>query len=98
MSGPGAGQVIMTVKTVASGVNKSSQGFHFIVIPILDGAEGESRRYFFPNYQNGTFVTLLVEGLKQGRSYRFSVAAANIFGVSLPTLSTAISSGEGMRR
>ena len=44
------------------------------------------------------FVTLLVEGLKQGRSYKFSVAAANIFGVSLPTLSTAISSGVGVRR
>ena len=92
MSGPGTGQVTMIVKTASSG---TSQGFHFTVTPVLDGAERESRKYFFPGYQNGTFVTILVEGLKQGQSYQFSVAVANSFGASLPTLSVVISAGVG---
>ena len=95
ISGPSAGQVTMTVKTTISGINTSSEGFHFIVTPILNGNEEESRKYSFPNYQNGTFVMILVEGLKPGRNYQFSVTAANVFGSSLPTLSNIISAGIG---
>ena len=95
ISGPSAGQVTMTVKSTISGINKSSEGLHFIVTPILNGNEEESRTYSFPNYQNRTFVMILVEELKPGRNYQFSVTAANVFGSSFPTLSTIISAGIG---
>ena len=97
ISGPSAGQVTMTVKSTFLGINKSSEGFHFIVIPILsNGNEEESRKYSFPNYENSTFVMILVEGLKPGRNCQFSVTVANVFGSSLPTFSTIISAGIGL--
>lgn len=96
MSGPSAGQVTITVKTTISGIRKSSQELHFIVTPILDGTEEESRKYFFPDYQNGTFVTIVIEELRPGRNYQFSVSAATVFEESFPTLSTEISAGTGL--
>ena len=38
---------------------------------------------------------ILVEGLKPGQNYKFSMSAANVFGLSFPTLSTVISAGIG---
>ena len=98
ISGPGVGQITITVKFITLGINKSSEGFHFIVTPFLvDGTEeADSRKYFFPNYQSGTFVTIVVEGLMPEENYQFSVSAANMFGSSLPTLSAIISAGIGL--
>ena len=35
--GPGNGEVTLQIKTLASGVNNSAHGFHFLIAPVLDG-------------------------------------------------------------
>ena len=81
------------IKTVASGLAGPSQVFWFVITPILDGVEGDSLPYFFLNYQSGTFETITVSGLKQGKSHTFNATANNMFGASEPATSAAIIAG-----
>ena len=90
MSGPNTGEVVVMIKTVASGVNSSQHRFHFILTPIAGGIKEEEIDFPFPDYQSGQFVTVMVQGLQQGKNYIFRGVAANIFGRSEPAYSTSI--------
>ena len=84
------------VKTVASGLDDPSQVFWFVVTPYTDSTEGETIPHLIPNYQSGTFVTIIVRNLEQGESYRFNATATNTFGVSEVSTSNFITAGVGV--
>lgn len=90
MSGPNTGEVAVTIKTVASGVNSSQHQFRFIITPIVDGIDSEKIDFPFPDYQSGQFETLVIRGLQPGKIYIFSGVAANIFGRSESVYSPSI--------
>ena len=94
--GPGAGEVTVTIKTVASGVEDTSQVFWFVITPHTDTTEGNTVPHFIPNYQSGTFETIIVGGLEQGEEYRFNATAANMFGASQVATSNFITAGIGI--
>lgn len=94
LSGPGAGDVTIEIKTIASGVNNPSQGFRFIITPLLDYDILERVEFAFPDYQSGMFESVTVVGLKEGESYSFSAIAMNIYGTSGVTNSVSVSTSK----
>ena len=85
ITGPDAGQITIRVKTIASGasgVSSPDQGFCFLITPVLDGRRQDQRRFDFPEYVSGEFVSIIVGGLEKGRSYTFNAMATNVFGSS----------------
>ena len=92
-SGPGAGEVTLEVKTVASGVDNPSQGFRFIITPVLDGEVLDPIPFDSFEYQSGTFESITVSGLEPGRTYSFSATAMNTFGTSSSTNSPSVPAG-----
>ena len=94
ISGPSVGQVTLQIKTAASGINSSLQGFQFIVTPVLDGQNLSSIQYAFPDYQSGVFTPVSVSGLEEGKAYTFCVTAVNIFGTSKVTKSSSVFAGQ----
>ena len=95
LPGPGAGEVTVTIKTVASGVEDPSQVFWFVITPYTDTTEGETVPHLIPNYQSGTFESMIVSGLEQGERYRFNATAVNMFGASQVVTSNFITAGIG---
>ena len=93
LSGPNVGDVTMMINTRTSGIDGTFQLFGFFVFPILDGTEGDSIPYLFPNYQSGTFETIVVSGLEEGESYMFNATAINMFGNSEAITSDFVLSG-----
>ena len=91
MSIPNSMDVTMMIRTVSSGVNDTHQQFGFIITPIVNGVRGDDRIFPIPNYQNGHFETVVLDGLEEGGSYIFSAEAMNIFGRSEPVYSSSIS-------
>ena len=87
------GEVTITIRTVASGVNDPHHQFRFIIAPIADGVKGHEIEYPFPGYQSGHFETVIIERLEQGESYIFSAIATNAFGNSEPAYSASIFAG-----
>ena len=85
--GPGAGEITVLIKTIASGVSSPGHRFRFLIIPILNCTSQDQRQFDFPDYVSGEFVSIVVSGLEQGRSYTFSATATNIFGSSVPASS-----------
>ena len=49
-SGPGTGEVTITIKTMASGLNDPSQVFWFVITPYTDSTEGETIPHLIRNY------------------------------------------------
>ena len=92
-SGPGAGQVTVEIRTVASGVDNPEQDFQFVITPDLGGVNQDSRSFPRPTYESGQYITLTVDGLKQGSMYTFSATATNIFGTSESANSRPVSVG-----
>ena len=92
-SGPGAGQVTVEIRTVASGVNNPVQGFQFVITPVLDGVNQDSRSFPRPIYDSSQYIALTIDGLKQGSVYTFSATATNIFGTSESANSRPVSVG-----
>lgn len=90
MSGPNPGEVTIMIRTVASGINDTEQGFRFIVAPVIGGVKGSEIAFPFPDYQSGQFETVIIENLEQGKSYIFYAVAANIFARSEPAYSPSI--------
>ena len=90
MSGPNPGEVVLMIKTVASGTNDTRQLFHFSIAPMVDGIKGSETVFPIPDYQSGHYETVTMEGLEQGRSYVFFAVAANIYGRSEPSYSSSI--------
>ena len=95
ISGPGAGEVTVMIKTVASGVEDPSQVFWFVITPYTDTTEGETVPHLIPYYQSGTFATILVSRLEHGERYRFNATAANTFGTSRVVTSNSVTAGFG---
>ena len=95
-SGPGAGEVTLMIKTAASGIEDPSQVFWFVITAYTDTTEGESIPHLIPNYQSGTFATIIVSGLEPRERYRFNATAANMFGASEMATSNSITAGIGM--
>ena len=93
-SGPNPGEITIQIKTIASGVDRSSQGFQFNIIPVRDGVEGNVREFPRGNYQSGEFETLVVRDLKQGQSYTFSATAMNFYGTSEVQNSAFVTAGK----
>ena len=88
LTGPGAGEVTLLIKTEYSGVNRATQEFQFVIVPVLDGEELDYiRRVSFdrPNYVSGASESLSVSGLISEQSYTFRATAVNIYGTSGPT-------------
>ena len=93
-AGPDPGQVTIQIKTVASGLSdRDARGFEFILIPILDGVPGNELRFPRPDYQSGTFETILVSNLSPGESYTFIATVVNFFGISSPANSAPVNAG-----
>ena len=81
--GPNAGEIAITLKTSASGIDgQFSEVFWFVITPIHEGIEGESVFHLSLNYQSDTFETVFINGLKEGESYIFSATATNKYGSS----------------
>ena len=78
----GSGELIIQVKTVASGVNSPVQGFSFRITPTLSGIRQIEQQFAFPDYTSGDFVSITVAKLKPGLNYTFSATAVNVFGIS----------------
>ena len=95
ISGPGAGEVTILIKTVASGVEDPSQVFWFVITPYTDTTEGETVPHLIPNYQSGTFAMIIMSGLDQGERYKFNATAANTFGASGVVTSNSVTAGIG---
>ena len=97
LTGPGAGEVTLLIKTEYSGVNRATQEFQFVIIPVLDGEELDYRITFDrPNYVSGASESLSVSGLISEQSYTFRATAVNIYGISRPTNSSLVIAGTGM--
>ena len=92
-SGPEAGEVTIEIKTIASGVSSSSQGFQFNIIPVRDGVEETLQEFVHNDYQSGQLETLIVRELEQGQSYTFSATAMNFYGTSDATNSRFVTAG-----
>ena len=94
-SGSQAGQVIIQIKTVASGVSDpAAQGFEFVIVPrLFEGAPGNELRFPRPNYQNNLFEIITISDLMPGQSYTFSATAVNFFGESFPGNSAPVQAG-----
>ena len=92
-SGPNLGEVTLTIKTVASGVNDPDQQFQFVITSVLDSVEQEEIEYPFPDYTSGNFETIVVSGLEPGQTYSFSATATNFFGPSGSENSASIRAG-----
>ena len=70
MSGPNAGEITVTLKTLSSGIDgESSEVFLFVVIPVREGVGGESVSHLSMNYQSDTFERVVIAGLEEGESY-----------------------------
>ena len=96
LSGPGAGEVTLLIKTEHSGVDRATQQFRFVITPFLDGEELDySVSFARPNYVSGAFESLTVSGLMPGQSYTFRATAVNIYGASEPTDSSMVIGGTG---
>ena len=89
ISGPGAGEVTVMIKTVASGLDDPSQVFWFVVTPYTDSTEAETMPHFILNY----LAMIIVDGLGQGERYRFNATATNTFGASGVATSNFITAG-----
>ena len=92
-TGPNSGEVTIEIKTIASGVSSSSQGFQFNIIPVRDGVEGTPQEFVRNDYQSGQLETLVVRDLEQGQSYTFSATAMNFYGTSDATNSAFVTAG-----
>ena len=95
LSGPSTGKVTIMIKTVASGLVDPSQVFWFVITSYTDDAEGETIPHLIPNYQSGTFATIIVDRLEQGERYRFNATATNTFGASGVATSNFVVAGFG---
>lgn len=94
MSGSQAGQVVIQIKTVASGVSDpAAQGFEFIIYPVINGIHGNRLRFSRPNYQSNMFEAITISDLMPGQSYTFSATAMNTFGESTPVNSAPVKTG-----
>ena len=94
--GPKGGQITFPIQSPTSGIDRNfsdSEVFWFVITPIHDGIEGESVYHLSINYQSSTFETIVVEGLEEGESYVFNATAVNMYGSSLPTISTSVLAG-----
>ena len=92
-TGDNAGEVILQIKTVASGVNSPNQQFRFIIVPDLEGARLDPIERSIPDYQSGTLETIVVGSLMFGESYTFSATVANTFGTSTAANSASVVAG-----
>ena len=96
LSGPGAGEVTLLIKTEYSGVDRATQQFRFVITPFLDGEELDySVSFARPNYVSEAFESLTVSGLMPGQSYTFRATAMNIYGTSESTNSSLVIAGIG---
>jgi hypothetical protein len=82
VSGSRIGEVVLEIKTVASGVDNPNQAFRFIITPVLDVNVLEPISYDKFDYMSGELESITVSGLEPGRSYTFSATAMNRFGTS----------------
>ena len=95
-SGRSPGEVTIQIKTIASGVSSTSQGFQFNIIPVLirDRVQERSRGFIRTEYQSGEFETINVGDLEQGQTYTFKATAMNFFGTSGVERSDFVISGK----
>ena len=94
VSGPEAGQVIIQIKTIASGASdRDAQGFEFVLVPVLYGVNGNELKFPRPNYQSNTFETITINDLIPGQTYTFSATAVNSFGISTLANSAPVQAG-----
>ena len=92
--GPNAGEITITIKTMASGIDRQiSEVFWFVITPIYKGIEGESVSHLSLNYQSDTFESVLINGLKEGEIYVFIATAVNIYGSSQAVTSKSVFEG-----
>lgn len=92
--GPNVGEITITLKTPASGIDRQfSKVFWFVITPIHEGIEGESVFHLSLNYQRDTFETVFINGLKEGEGYIFSAIAVNIYGSSQAATSISAFAG-----
>ena len=83
ISGPRHTDIMIQIKTVASGVEQGSQElFQFNIVPVRNGIEETPQMFMRNDYESGTFVTVTVERLTVGETYTFSATAENRHGVS----------------
>ena len=83
ISGPRDTDVMVEIKTVASGVEQGSQEpFQFNIAPVRNGMEEMPQMFMRNDYESGTLVMVTVEGLTAGETYTFSATAENRYGVS----------------
>ena len=94
ISGPGAGEVTIMIKTVASGLSDSDRGFRFVLTPVLNNIELDIRSYSFPEYTSGQFETILVTDLQERMFYTFIATAMNSLGSSGLANSSQVQAGE----
>ena len=94
-SGPNEGEVTIQIKTVASGVDSTSDSrqFQFNIVPVLDGFEGEGREFVRKYYVSGTFETVTITNLEPGQIYTFIATAENSFGASETANSRFVTAG-----
>lgn len=93
VSGPNAGEITVHLKSSSSGINREvSEVFWFVVNPI-HGVEEESVSHLSLNYQSGTFETIVIGGLVEGKSYTFNARAINMYGSSQSATSESVIAG-----
>ena len=95
-SGPKGGQVTLSIQNPTYGIDRQfsdPEVFWFVITPINDGIEGESVSHLSMSYQNGSFETIIIDGLEEGESYVFNATAVNMHGSSLPTTSMSVLAG-----
>ena len=80
--GPSSTDVMIQIKTVASGIDDPAQGFSFNIIPVVNGNPEPEQIFMHNDYQSGTFVTLTVRDLTEGLTYSFSATAESFYGES----------------
>ena len=87
------GEVIIQIKTVASGVDGTFRQFQFNIVPVLGGVKGEERECVRNEYVSGRFETVTISDLEPGQSYTFSATAMNSFGNSRTANSRFVTAG-----
>ena len=93
-SGPNPGQVTIQIKTVASGVSDpATQGFAFVIVPVLGSTPANELKFPRPNYQSNMFETIVIGDLIPGESYTFSATAVSDLGVSTSGNSAPVQAG-----
>ena len=92
-SGSRIGEVVLEIKTVASGVDNENQNFRFIIIPVLGVNVLDPILYDKFDYTSGELESITVRNLEPGRSYTFSATAMNIFGTSAAANSPPVRAG-----